>query len=76
MQYIYYSRKKNQVPKKAINEGFLSAALLDEGYYVLVSDFEYPKDYRMKDIERRERRKARKKTYRIGRRGQSKSLIS
>ncbi|WP_297456018.1 hypothetical protein [Persephonella sp.] len=76
MQYIYYSRKKTEVPRKVENEGLLAAALVDEGYYVLVSDFAYPENYRMKDIEKAEGKKARKKTYRIGRRGQRKCLIS
>ena len=74
--YIYYSKKKTEVPKRIENEGFLAAALVDEGYYILVSDFTYPESYRMKDIEKAEGKKARKKTYRIGRRGQRRYLIS
>ena len=76
MGYIYYAKKKAETPKRIKNEGFMAAALVDEGFYVLISNRIYPKNYTLRDIEKVEGRKSRKKTYRIGRRNQSKSLIA
>ena len=72
--YIYYARKKAEIPKRTEGDMLTAAALIDEGYYVLISNSIYS-DCKMKDLEVAEGKRARKKTYRIGRKGQ-KCLIS
>ncbi len=73
-RFIYYAKKKSDQVKKTENRGILPAALVDEGFYVVLSDKDY-KNITIKEIEQREGVKAKKKTYRIGRKGQ-KNLIS
>jgi len=73
--YIYYARKKEEIPKRTEGDMLTAAALVDEGYYVLISNSIYS-DCKMKDLEKTEGKRARKKTYRIGRKGQAKCLIS
>ena len=66
--YIYYAKRKSEKAKRVSYDPLTKAALIDEGFYVIVSDKIYD-DMTIKKIEGIEGKKAEILKIRLGRKG-------